>query len=219
MRKILGTFLAISGATVLTFAILQYAEHQAGIKNALAEANALIDQPNKRDNSNEEHVVPVNSRTQSESSESLPDSFAGRQTFSPGLNDVIGILEIPRLNAELPIIEGADEEMLKKGVGHYNSSAYPLDNEQILLSGHRDTVFRNFDKLTLGDRFIVKLPYGTFEYEIKSTDIVDKDDTTVIRSMGTEALVVTTCYPFRYVGDAPERYILYAYPVKDEKNS
>ncbi|MCC3376307.1 class D sortase [Cohnella sp. REN36] len=219
MRNILGAFLAISGAIVLTFAILQYVEYQAGTKKALAEANALIDPSNKQYNPGHDHVVPPNEMAHRESSETLPDPHVGRRTFRPELDDVIGILEIPKLKAELPMIEGADEEMLKKGVGHYSSSAFPLDDEQILLSGHRDTVFRNFDKLELGDRFIVKLPYGTFEYEIKSTDIVDKDDTTVIRSMGTEALVVTTCYPFRYVGSAPERYILYAYPVKDEKKS
>nr|WP_311772818.1 sortase [Cohnella xylanilytica] len=56
----------------------------------------------------------------------------------------------------------------------------------------------------------------TFEYEISSTEIVDKDDTSVIRSMGKEVLVVTTCYPFRYVGPAPQRYVVYADPVSSE---
>ena len=214
MRRILGTFLAIAGAVILTFAILQYAGHQAGMKKALVEAKALVNPTSMGDNSNQKRVVPSNRTAHPESTASLTDSLAFRQTFSPDLNDVIGTLEIPKLKATLPIIEGTDEEMLKKGVGHYRSSAFPLDDEQILLSGHRDTVFRNFGKLAVGDRFIVNLPYGTFEYEIKSTDIVDKDDTTVIRSMGTEVLVVTTCYPFRYVGNAPERYILYAYPVE-----
>lgn len=103
--------------------------------------------------------------------------------------------------------------MLDKGVGYYSASVFPSDGEQILLSGHRDTVFRKFADLKIGDRFIVKMPYGTFEYEMKSSKIVDKNDTSVIRSMGEEVLVLSTCYPFHYVGPARDRYVIYAYPV------
>ncbi|MEC0201063.1 class D sortase [Paenibacillus lautus] len=205
MRRIIGTFLLLVGAAILTFAVIQYVEHQSNLKEAMAEANDLIRQPDTTVNSNEQRADPVSYR----------DYLIDKSKFDPKPNDVIGMLEIPKLEAELPIIEGTEEEMLERGVGHYSGTAFPMEDEQILLSGHRDTVFRDFDKLSVGDHFIVKLPYGTFEYEIRSTDIVDKDDTTVIRSMGTEVLVVSTCYPFRYLGNAPERYIFYAYPVGD----
>ncbi|MBT2765867.1 class D sortase [Paenibacillus sp. ISL-20] len=205
MRRIIGAFLLLVGATILTFAVIQYVEHQANLKEAMVEANKLIRQPDTRVDSNERRADPVSYR----------DHLIDKSMFDPKPNDVIGMLEIPKLEAELPIIEGTEEEMLDRGVGHYSSTAFPMEDEQILLSGHRDTVFRDFDKLSVGDRFIIKLPYGTFEYEIRSTDIVDKDDTTVIRSMGAEVLVVSTCYPFRYLGNAPERYIFYAYPVGD----
>ncbi|WP_306438100.1 class D sortase [Paenibacillus sp. MDMC362] len=193
----------LAGMGIVTFAVIQYVEHQANLKEAMAEANELIRQSNTIDASNERRADPI----------SYHDQVIDKSKFDPKPNDVIGMLQIPKLEAELPIIEGTDEEMLERGVGHYSGTAFPMDNEQILLSGHRDTVFRDFDKLSVGDHFIVKLPYGTFEYEIKSTDIVDKDDTSVIRSMGTEVLVISTCYPFRFVGNAPERYIFYAYPV------
>ncbi|MDP4098579.1 class D sortase [Paenibacillus sp. P96] len=208
MRKIVGVLLSVAGAGILTVGAMQYIEHQANLKKAMAEANALIGQPGTTDISEETRMTTVSHRT----------PLIDRSEFKPEQNDVIGLLEIPKLNEDLPIIEGTDEENLARGVGHYSSTVFPSDNEQILLSGHRDTVFRNFGKLAIGDRFIVKLPYGTYEYEIKSTDIVDKDDTTVIRPMGTEVLVVSTCYPFNFVGSAPERYILYAYPV-DHLNS
>ncbi|PYI50080.1 class D sortase [Paenibacillus flagellatus] len=213
MRKILGAILAISGTIILSLAIFQYAEHRTSINKAMAQANVLIDMSREGDLYVEEEQVSLAGKAES-APESAP--LADRKAFDPKPNDVIGILQIPKLKADLPIIEGTDEEMLDKGVGHYSASVFPSDGEQIVLSGHRDIVFRNFDKLAVGDRFIVKLPYGTFEYEIKSTDIVDKDDTTVIGPMGTEVLVVTTCYPFRYVGDAPERYIMYAYPYEGD---
>lgn len=94
--------------------------------------------------------------------------------------EIIGVLSIPKLDKELPIVEGTDEDDLGKGVGHYTGTALPLQNSQILLSGHRDTVFRGFDQLNEGDTFVVHMPYGSFEYEIFKIEIVPADDTTVI---------------------------------------
>lgn len=209
MRKKAGTFMILLGAIVIALAVFQYFDNRVKTKQALTEARTVIE-PSPYGN------IPA--AVQVASPDPRREALAGRQKFKPVESDVLGVLEIPKIKAELPMIEGTDEEMLDRGVGHYSASALPLDGEQILLSGHRDTVFRNFAKLELGDRFIVKLPYGTFEYEISSTEIVDKDDTSVIRSMGKEVLVVTTCYPFRYVGDAPQRYVVYADPVSSQSS-
>ncbi|MEH6987461.1 class D sortase [Cytobacillus firmus] len=130
--------------------------------------------------------------------------------------EAIGILKIPRLKAELPIIEGTDEDELEKGVGHYSTTVFPGQPDQILLSGHRDTVFRSLGELEIGDTFEVSMPYGKFTYEITDSKIVDADDTTVIRSTApNEILTVSTCYPFSYVGDAPSRYILNAKRIQN----
>ena len=135
--------------------------------------------------------------------------------FDPKLGEVVGILEIPRITAKLPIVEGTNEDELEKGVGHYQGTAYPLGNDQIVLSGHRDTVFRKMGELKIGDELIIQLPYGSFSYQIESTKIVQADDLTVIKPTApNEVLTVTTCYPFSYVGDAPDRYIITAKPIK-----
>lgn len=136
--------------------------------------------------------------------------------YSANYAEQVGTLEIPKLDKSLPIVEGTDEDALDKGVGHLSNSVFPGQGEQILLAGHRDTVFRNFDKIKIGDQFIVNMPYGKFTYEIKHTRIVPEDDTSVIGKMGEEVLVVSTCYPFSYVGNAPDRFVAYAYPVKSE---
>lgn len=133
--------------------------------------------------------------------------------FSPEVGDEIGVLVLPTLDEVLPIVEGVDEEELEKGVGHYNGSAFPSEDGQIVLSGHRDTVFRRLGELQIGDELIVQMPYGDFTYIIEDTDIVDADDRTVIDpNIDEELLTVTTCYPFTYVGSAPDRYIIYAKP-------
>ncbi|WP_217588057.1 class D sortase [Lentibacillus saliphilus] len=137
--------------------------------------------------------------------------------FKAEHGEAFATLEIPKLGKTLPIVEGTDAESLRQGVGHLANSVYPGQNEQIVLSGHRDTVFREFNKIEIGDQYKVETPYGTYTYEIRETEIVPEDDTSVIRKMGEEALVVTTCYPFDYVGSAPNRFVTYAYPVENEE--
>ncbi|WP_019156983.1 class D sortase [Robertmurraya massiliosenegalensis] len=128
--------------------------------------------------------------------------------------EVFGILQIPQLEAELPIIEGTGDKELEQGVGHFIGTALPGLGDQIVLSGHRDTVFQHLGDLVIGDQIIFEMHNGTFTYEVKSTDIVDADDRTVIRTTApNEVLTLTTCYPFHFVGNAPERYIVYAEPV------
>ncbi|MBM6619915.1 class D sortase [Bacillus suaedaesalsae] len=125
--------------------------------------------------------------------------------------DVIGILKLPTLNEILPIIKGTTEEALDKGVGHYEGTALPDGEDQIVLSGHRDTVFKRLGELEVGDELEVEMSDGTFTYVIEETFIVEADDRTVIKSTyPTELLTVTTCYPFNFVGDAPQRYIVNA---------
>lgn len=125
--------------------------------------------------------------------------------------ETIGLLRFPTLDSELPIVQGTDSDDLEKGVGHYKGSFYPGDNGQIVLSGHRDTVFKELGKLKIGDEIKIQMPYGDYSYEISHTKIVDADDTSIITLQNKEEeLILTTCYPFSFVGDAPERYIIYA---------
>jgi sortase A len=132
-------------------------------------------------------------------------------TFEPVNGEVVGLLSLPKIESELAIVEGTDPDELVKGVGHYKGSFYPEQGGQIVLSGHRDTVFKRVGELELGDELVMKMPYGEAAYEIVNTKIVDADDTSIITLQEQEEeLILTTCYPFGYIGDAPERYIIYA---------
>jgi len=128
----------------------------------------------------------------------------------PAEGDNVGSLTIPALKQKLPIIEGTGAEELKKGVGHFMLSVLPGEQDNCVLSGHRDTVFSNLGKLNIGDQLIVQTSAGTFTYEIKRIRIVDKDDKTVIVPADHAVLTLTTCYPFQFIGSAPDRYILIA---------
>ncbi|MBD1370832.1 class D sortase [Hazenella sp. IB182357] len=117
-------------------------------------------------------------------------------------------LIIPNLNAQIPIIEGTNEDELEQGIGHYAGSVLPGEHDNSVLSGHRDTVFRRIGELKVGDEIHVRAQQDTFVYRITKTWITKPDDRTVIVSHDEPILTLTTCYPFQYVGTAPERYII-----------
>lgn len=135
----------------------------------------------------------------------------------PEKGDNIGNLLIPSIEATLPIFHGTDEDELLKGVGHFADSVLPGENDNSVLSGHMDTVFRRLGEVAKGDLLVVETSAGTFTYKVKMTRIVDADDRTVIVPKPKATLTVSTCYPFDFIGpNAPERYILVADLVSKE---
>lgn len=128
----------------------------------------------------------------------------------PEKGDLIGELKIPKLDAVLPIYHGTDEDELEKGVGHFAGSVLPGEKDNSVLSGHRDTVFRKLGEVGKGDLLVVSTSAGEFTYKIRKVKIVDADDRTIIVPKPRATLTVTTCYPFDFIGSAPERYILIA---------
>jgi sortase A len=134
----------------------------------------------------------------------------------PQVGENIGTLEIPTIDASLPIIHGTDEDELEKGVGHYKGSVLPGEPDHSVLSGHRDTVFRNLKDVQLQDTLVVTTSAGRFIYEVVDIYIVDQYDQSVITPTPNATLSLTTCYPFTFVGNAPERYIIHSVLVEYE---
>ncbi|MGI8383794.1 class D sortase [Robertmurraya sp. P23] len=128
----------------------------------------------------------------------------------PSIGEKFGELYIPRLEQEFPIYEGTGKEVLRNGVGHYIRSALPGEENNTILSGHRDTVFRGLRHLKEDDELVVTTTEGTFTYKIYRIRIVKADDHTVMTPKSRATLTVTTCYPFYFLGNAPERYIISA---------
>ena len=122
----------------------------------------------------------------------------------------IGTLSIPVLKQAWPIIQGTGTNDLKKGVGHFLQSVLPGAKDNCVLSGHRDTVFTKLGKVKIGDRLIVQTAAGTYTYEVKRIRIVTANDRTVIVHTDHAVLTLTTCYPFHFIGSAPDRYIISA---------
>jgi len=128
----------------------------------------------------------------------------------PVEGDNIGSFIIPSLDLEMPIFQGTGDKELKKGIGHFIQSVLPGESDNSVLSGHRETAFRKIGDLVIGDIIIVETSAGIFTYEVSGTRIVDKDDKTVIVPTDHGVLTMSTCYPFNYLGPAPDRYIVSA---------
>lgn len=124
--------------------------------------------------------------------------------------DYIGKITIPALKQTLPIYQGTENAQLKKGIGHYEKSVLPGVADNSVLSGHRDSVFSQLGKLKVGEFVTIETVAGKFTYKISGFRIVGADDRTVIVPTSSAVLTLTTCYPFRYIGNAPKRFIVSA---------
>lgn len=124
--------------------------------------------------------------------------------------DLIGTITIPALHETKPIYEGTADAQLKMGIGHYERSVLPGVPDNSVLAGHRDSVFSKLGNLKVGDLLIVDTQAGKFTYKISGFRIVMANDRTVIVPTKTAVLTLSTCYPFRYFGNAPKRFIVSA---------
>lgn len=128
----------------------------------------------------------------------------------PEPEGLVGRLEIPRLNFSVMVLEGDDTATLARAVGHIPGTAYPWQSGNVVMAGHRDTFFRPLENVRDGDEIRMTTMRGTFEYRVTSTEIVQPTDVSVLAPTRAPALTLVTCYPFVYVGRAPQRFIIHA---------
>jgi sortase A len=122
----------------------------------------------------------------------------------------VGRVEIPRLNLSTVVFEGADEDVLQRGAGHLAGSALPGDRGNTVLAAHRDTFFRPLRGIRVGDVIHIHAPSKDSVYVVESARVVKPDSVDVLKPTPDAALTLITCYPFRYIGPAPERFVVRA---------
>jgi sortase A len=119
-------------------------------------------------------------------------------------------LAIPHLDYSVIVAEGATSKVLRRAVGHLPASARPGESGNVVLAGHRDTFFRRLEHVERGDRIVLESEAGAETYRIEWTAVVEPQDVEVMADTGYPALTLITCYPFRYVGNAPQRFVVRA---------
>jgi sortase A len=135
---------------------------------------------------------------------------APRDTAAP-----IGRLEIPRLGLSAVVVEGDDENTLQLAVGHLPDTPLPWQGGNAALAGHLDTFFRPLRGAQVGDAIRLLTPHGTFHYRVTRQTIVEPHELWVLNPSPTAALTLITCYPFDFVGPAPQRFVVHAERTSD----
>jgi sortase A len=123
----------------------------------------------------------------------------------------IGRIEVPRLGVSAVVRTGSDARTLRLAVGHIPGTALPGEPGNVGLAGHRDTFFRRLRDIRPDDEIRIVMPDATYTYRVDRTNVVDPDDVWVLDPTETPALTLVTCYPFTYIGSAPQRFIVRAH--------
>jgi sortase A len=165
------------------------------------------------------HLAIAQFRAQS-STNSLWDSArirAYKRTLAISFAPPEAILRVPRVGIEVPVLEGTSDAILNRGVGHIPGTALPGNTGNLAITGHRDGFFRPLKDVVAGDIIEVQragqsgnAAQQTDRYVVSSIKIVSPSDTSVLHPTTDSTLTLVTCYPFYYVGAAPQRYIVQA---------
>jgi sortase A len=123
---------------------------------------------------------------------------------------VVGKVEIPRIQLSAVVAEGASPRVLRLAVGHMPGTALPWQFGNVTLVAHRDTFFRRLGELQPGDVIRITVPGNQYTYRVTFSDIVNPEDTWVLQPATGETLTLVTCYPFHFVGPAPQRFVVRA---------
>jgi sortase A len=138
---------------------------------------------------------------------------------APAAGVMLGRLEAPTVKLSTAVLEGSDDATLSRGSGHIEDTPFPGQPGNVGIAGHRDTTFRALRNIHIGDALEFKTADRLYRYRISKTWIVGPDDVYVLDPTPQPALTLVTCYPFEFVGHAPNRFIVRAELVGDETRS
>ncbi len=127
----------------------------------------------------------------------------------------IGEIQIPRLGLTAVVVQGDSAAILRRAVGHLARTALPGETGNVVLAGHRDTFFSQLKRVQSGDTIMLSTRDGDFTYVVEWTAIVPPTDVQVIEPTGGRTLTLITCFPFSYLGRAPDRFIVGAREGRD----
>jgi sortase A len=122
-------------------------------------------------------------------------------------------MEVPRLGLKVIVVQGDSPRILRRAVGHIRETALPGESGNVALTGHRDTFFRPLRNIQSGDAITVKTLDAEFRYRVESTTVVPPSDISVLQASRERTLTLITCFPFYYLGAAPNRFIVRARQV------
>ena len=143
--------------------------------------------------------------------------LAYEHSLGQRIDPPLAVLRISKVHLEVPVLEGTDDLILNRGVGHILGTVRPGEDGNIGIAGHRDGFFRVLKDVRPGDTVELSTSSRTDTYIVDQTVIVHPDDASVLQPRSTASLTLVTCYPFYFLGSAPERYIVQASMVDRDR--
>ena len=205
-RWIEGPLLEIGLALILVYVsarIHTVVMYHAGLRSfAASEARGPS---TTRDDSGQRPLAPVDFRLWS----------AGRvrayaDSLAANFGTPLAVLSINKLGLCVPVFNGTDAVTLNRGAGLIAGTARLGEQGNIGIAAHRDGFFRGLKDIEVGDRIELAAPGRKFVYAVDNITVVKPSDVSVLRARPQPSLTLVTCYPFYFVGDAPERYVVQA---------
>lgn len=126
------------------------------------------------------------------------------------LPPVLGVLNIPSVGLEVPVYPSDSDLLMDRGSGVIDGMSYPHEPGNIGIAGHRDGYFRSLKDVQPGDKIFLQTLDGPKQFVVNATKIVEIDDLGLLQDTHEQSVTLVTCYPFYFVGHAPQRFIVTA---------
>ncbi len=142
-----------------------------------------------------------------------PTTTRARVQPASSADSPIAVLRIPRIALEVPVRQGTQDPVLSRGAGLIEGSPMPGTPGNVAIAAHRDSFFRGLRDVAVGDLVELDALDRTLIYRITDLSVVAPGAVHVLDEIGQPALTLVTCYPFQFVGRAPQRFIVRALPL------
>lgn len=190
-RRIAGTVLIVIGLSIIGSALfMRYSadKKQKAMINAFENTIEDIDKSFGKD-------------SEGKSEGAVAEAAPGAKPPSEDINNVIGIMKIPKIDLKVAVAEGIDNETLKYAVGHFEGTAMPGEKGNFSVAGHRSYTyseyFNRLDELNIGDDIIVKTKNGEFTYKVYEKKVVEPTEVSVLDKTKDATVTLVTCTPIR----------------------
>lgn len=197
MRKTLGRLLVLTGGVLLAFVGTTYARGALARDRARSAWDAAEARRRVADVSAELDATPTR-------------QYAAQAP--------VARLEIPSIALDEIVVEGVEEASLNAGPGHLRGSALPGEAGNAVISAHRDRHFRQLDKVAIGDSIVTEMGQYRVMWKVVSKRVVAANAPALFET-SDPALTLTTCWPVRFLGPAPDRLLITAVPIRSSRRA
>ena len=195
LLKFLERFCFTAGLALVGLAAFVHIDAQAHREMAISEFERIRD-------------AIADSAAQADWSEKRKAAYL--DSLQQDAGQILAVLRIPSTNIEVPILDSTSDLALNRGAGHVDGTSLPGEPGNVAIAAHRDGFFRGLKDIRVGDDIELTTLDGQKTYRVSMLSVVDPLNVSVLDPTDDSVITLITCYPFYYIGAAPERFIVRA---------